>query len=211
VGLELSKDLVHDFYLVPIPKKPIVLPDILYDLAKWDLKPQYEDSLDGLITIMRDNPNLVIELGSHTDIRSSDEYNDTLSYKRAKSCVDYVVSQGIAADRLVPKGYGERVPRILEKDKTVLYKGKEYSFSKGQVMTEEFINGLATEGEKEAAHQLNRRTTFQILRTDYVPSANTNTPVNPNIEIIKPDEDIPEDGSDGGTTPENPGGGEGGN
>ncbi|HPE99472.1 MAG TPA: OmpA family protein [Bacteroidales bacterium] len=212
VGLEVSKDLVHDYYLVPIPKKPIVLPDILYDLARWELKPQYEDSLDGLVTIMKENPTLVIELGSHTDIRSSDDYNDTLSYKRAKSCVDYIISQGVEPDRLVPKGYGERVPRVLESDKLVVYKGKEYRFSKGQVMTEDFINGLATDGEKEAAHQLNRRTTFQILRSDYVPKANTNTPVNPEIQIINEggeDEGGEDEGED--TNTENPGGGEGGN
>ena len=103
----------------------------------------------------------------------------------AKSCVDYIISQGIEPDRISPKGYGERVPRLLEKDKTVNYKGKDYTFTKGQVMTDEFINGLKTEGEREAAHQLNRRTTFQIIRTDYVPKADTNTPVNPQIQIIK--------------------------
>ncbi len=184
VGLETSKDLVRDFYLDPIPKKPIVLPDILYDFNKWDLKPQYEDSLFGLVEIMKENPTFVIELGSHTDTRGSDTYNDTLSYNRAKSCVDYIISQGIEPDRISPKGYGERVPRLLEKDKTVNYKGKDYTFTKGQVMTDEFINGLKTEGEREAAHQLNRRTTFQIIRTDYVPKADTNTPVNPQIQII---------------------------
>ena len=202
VGLETSKDLVHDFNLVPIPVAPIVLPDILYAFDRWELQPQYEDSLDGLVTTMKENPNFVIELGSHTDIRGEDIYNDTLSYKRARSCVEYIVNQGIEGDRIMPKGYGERVPRILEKDKRVPSPAKKdtvYTFKKGTVLTEEYINSLKTKDEQEAAHQLNRRTTFQILRTDYVPKANTNTPVNPEIQIIN-DEDNGE-GSDAGDKP----------
>jgi peptidoglycan-associated lipoprotein len=194
VGLEQSKDLVHDYNLVPIPVKPIVLPDILYDFNDFKLLPQYEDSLDGLVIIMKENPTFVIELGSHTDLRGSDDYNDTLSFQRAQSCVTYIISQGIEPDRIVPKGYGERVPRVLEKDKTVIYKDKPYTFVKGTVMTEEYINSLKTKEEQEAAHQLNRRTTFQIIGTDYVPKKDTNTPVNPNIQIIK------DDGNDGTNT-----------
>ncbi|MBN2730023.1 MAG: OmpA family protein [Bacteroidales bacterium] len=190
VGLIESKDLVHDFNLVPIPKKPIVLPDILYDFNKWDLKPQYQDSLLGLVQIMKENPNLIIELGSHTDVRGSDEFNDTLSFKRAKSCVDYIVTeQGIEPDRIKPKGYGERVPRLLQKDKTVIFEGDTFFFEKGLVMTEEYINGLSSRKEQEAAHQLNRRTTFEIVGTDYVPQKDTNTPIDPKIEIINNDGD----------------------
>lgn len=185
VGLIESKDMVHDFNLVPIPKKPIVLPDILYDFNKWDLKPQYQDSLLGLVQIMKENPNLIIELGSHTDIRGDDDYNDSLSFKRAKSCVDYIVTeQGIEPERIKPKGYGERVPRLLDKDKVIIEKGDTFYFEKGTVLTEEYINSLTTKNHKEAAHQLNRRTTFEIVGTDYVPQKDSNTPVNPNIEII---------------------------
>ncbi|MDI3479086.1 MAG: hypothetical protein PWQ43_1094 [Rikenellaceae bacterium] len=183
VGLDRSKDLVHDFYLAPIPKKPIVLPDILYDFDDWQLKPQYQDSLNGLVEILKDNPKIVIELGSHTDSRGSLEYNDSLSFKRAKAVVDYLISKGIESDRLIPKGFGERVPRVLENDKTVIINDKEYTFTKGTVLTEEYINSLKTEDEREAAHQLNRRTTFQIISEDYVPSGEQNKPVQ--IEIIK--------------------------
>jgi peptidoglycan-associated lipoprotein len=185
VGLEQSKDLVHDYNLVPIPVKPIVLPDILYDFNKWVLKPQYEDSLDGLVQIMKENPTFVIELGSHTDSRGSDDFNDSLSYKRAKSCVDYIISQGIEPGRIVPIGYGKRVPRVLEKDKTIIEKGDTVKFVKGTVITDEFIGSLKSKNEQEAAHQLNRYTDFRILRSDYVPQKGTNTPVNPNIQIIK--------------------------
>lgn len=188
VGLDRSKDLVHDFNLVIIPKKPIVLPDILYEFNKWDLLTQYEDSLSGLVTTMKENPNLIIELGSHTDLRGSEDYNDTLSSKRAKSCVDYIIAQGIEADRISPKGYGERVPRVLESDKTVVFEGDTFKFAKGVTMTEEYINSLTSHKEREAAHQLNRRTTFQIIGTDYVPKKDANVPVNGNIEIAKPDD-----------------------
>lgn len=166
VGLQASKDLVVNFMLEPIPPEPIPLPEIRFELAKWDLQEKYKDSLNGLIKTMKDNPTLVVELGSHTDFRASLEYNDTLSLKRAKSIVDYLISQDIAAARLEPKGYGERMPRTLRKDITI----DGVTFSKGTTLSEDYINRLRTTREKEAAHQLNRRTTFKILRTDYVPS-----------------------------------------
>ncbi len=171
VGLEQSKDFVIDFVLIPIPVKPIVLPEILYDLAKWDLKPQYQDSLQGLITILEANPNLTIELASHTDIRASDQYNDTLSQKRAQSVVDYLIERGIDPDRLVAKGYGEKVPRIMAK--TMEREG--YSFNEGDVLTEEYINRLPGKAVQEAAHQLNRRTEFSVLSMNFVPKPKIDT------------------------------------
>jgi len=165
VGLEKSKDLVRNFILRPIPKKPVVLPDILYDLAKWDLKPQYRDSLQGLIETLDANETIVVELASHTDTRDSDERNDILSQKRAQSVVDYLITRGIDPDRLVAKGYGERVPRTLTKD--IAREG--YTFTSGSVITDSLIEQLPNPAVKEAAHQLNRRTEFSILRNDYIP------------------------------------------
>jgi len=165
VGIEKSKDLTRNFILRPIPKKPVVLPDILYDLAKWDLKPQYQDSLQGLIETLDANENIVIELASHTDTRDTEERNDVLSQKRAQSVVDYLISRGIDPDRLVAKGYGERVPRVLSKD--IIREG--YTFKAGTVITDSLINTLPNNEIKEAAHQLNRRTEFSILRNDFIP------------------------------------------
>ncbi len=165
VGLEKSKDLIRNFVLRPIPKKPVVLPDILYDLAKWDLKPQYRDSLQGLIETLDANETIVIELASHTDTRDSDERNDILSQKRAQSVVDYLISRGIDPDRLVAKGYGERVPLALTKDIT----REGYTFVSGTIITDSMINLLPNQAVKEAAHQLNRRTEFSILRNDFIP------------------------------------------
>jgi peptidoglycan-associated lipoprotein len=152
-------------------------------LAKWDLKPQYQDSLQGLIQTLRDNPNLVIELASHTDLRDSYERNDVLSQRRAQSVVDYLIIRGIEPARLVAKGYGERVPRELKSD----YNRNGVMFEKGSVLDEEFINSLGSGKEKEAAHQLNRRTEFRVLRKDYVPSG-TNVDITQLNILVNPDD-----------------------
>lgn len=178
VGLTENTDLKQDFKLTPIPKEPIVLPEILYDLAKWDLKPQYQDSLEFVYNIMTQNPTLVVELRSHTDARADDKYNEELSQKRAQSCVDYLVNvKGIDAGRLVAKGYGEYMPRTLDRDYTVTYERKQYTFAKGTKLTEEYINSLSPKNYQEAAHQLNRRTELYILRDDYVPGGDSIAPV----------------------------------
>lgn len=170
VGLSENTDLKQDFLLTPYPVEPIVLPEILYDLDKADLKPQYQDSLMSLYDIMVKNPTLVVELRSHTDYRATDEYNEELSQRRAQSCVDFLINdKGIDAERIIPKGYGEYKPRKLDKDMTVTYNRKPFTFKKGTVLTELYITGLASKDEQEAANQLNRRTEFMILRDDYVP------------------------------------------
>jgi len=84
VAVEESKTFEQNFELVGI-KKPIRLPEILYDLAKWDLKPEFQDSLSGLINTLNDNPNITIELGSHTDSRGDNKSNAILAQKRAQS------------------------------------------------------------------------------------------------------------------------------
>lgn len=175
VGLLENKDLKRDFRLIPIPKDPIVLPDILYDLGRWELKPQYEDSLAGLFKIMTENPTFVIELRSHTDVRPIPMTNDTLSQRRAESCVNYLVNKGINPDRLVAKGYGEKVPRTLHRNLVSNYGGQDYTFSMGTVLTPEYISALNGRNNQEAAHSLNRRTEFRILRDDFVPPTSTDS------------------------------------
>ena len=165
--------------LTPIPEEPILLPDILYEYNKWDLKPQYQDSLMVLVKILNDNPNLVIELGSHTDSRASDAFNDVLSQKRAQTVVDFLISQDIDPERLIAKGYGERVPRKLDKD----YYFKGYTFKKGTVLTDRFINSLGSDELKEAAHKLNRRTEFKIVSKNYKP-AKKPVPAAPVVQIV---------------------------
>ena len=88
-------------------EKAIVLNNIYYDLDKWDIRPDAAKVLDSLVLIMNDNPEIFIELGSHTDARAPDDYNMDLSQKRAKSAVDYIIGKGVKAERIVAKGYGE--------------------------------------------------------------------------------------------------------
>lgn len=170
VGLVASKDFVHDFVLSPIPRGPVVLPEILYDLGKWDLKEQYQDSLMDLIVMLEKNPRLVIELASHTDSRPIAMTNDSLSQYRAQSVVDYLIKRGIDGERLVAKGYGSRVPRTLNRRMVSVYEKESYAFDSGAVLTDAFIDSLPQRGMREAAHQLNRRTEFSVLREDFIPS-----------------------------------------
>lgn len=189
VGLEHSRDFVIDFNLEPIPVEPIELPEILYALDRWELQPQFQDSLNDLIETLNNNPTLVIELGSHTDARGSHVYNDTLSQRRAQSVVDYLIEKGIAPDRLEARGYGKRVPKTLERD----IRREGHLFKKGSVLTEEFINGLPNVRVREAAHQMNRRTEFRILHDNYVPH-DENIPIERGrIEIIDDLDAIEED------------------
>ena len=87
--------------------KVFVLDNIYYDLDKWDIRIDAEIELDKLVLILQDNPDIKIELSSHTDVRAPDEYNMDLSIKRANSAVRYIISQGIDKLRLTAKGYGE--------------------------------------------------------------------------------------------------------
>ncbi|SNS58634.1 Outer membrane protein OmpA [Belliella buryatensis] len=89
-------------------EKSIVLENIYYDLDKADIRPDAAIELDKLVQILKDNPSIRIELSSHTDARATDAYNDALSQRRAESAVQYIVSKGIDADRLVARGYGKR-------------------------------------------------------------------------------------------------------
>ncbi len=88
-------------------EKPVVLENIYYDLDKWAIRSDAALVLDSLVTIMNDNPDIYIELGSHTDARQTDEYNLDLSWKRARSAVTYIINAGVDAARVTARGYGE--------------------------------------------------------------------------------------------------------
>ena len=148
-------------------------------MGKWELKPQYQDSLNGLIKTLELNPKITIELSSHTDSRPIPMTNIELSKRRAQSVIDYLISKGIAADRLKAKGAGETEPKVLKSD--VVKDG--FKFKKGTVLTDEFINSLKSKDEKEAAHALNRRTEFRVLSKNYVPTKNSNVEA-PKVELI---------------------------
>jgi outer membrane protein OmpA-like peptidoglycan-associated protein len=84
-----------------------VLENIYYDFDKHNIRPDAALILDKLVATMRDNPTLKIELSSHTDSRGTHRYNEALSQRRAQAAVDYLVTRGIARDRMQAKGYGE--------------------------------------------------------------------------------------------------------
>ena len=185
IDYETSQDIVKNYQISTIPNTPVVLPDILYELSRWELRPQFEDSLRGLIEILQVNPNITIELASHTDNRDSHESNDILSQKRAQSVCDYLVIRGIDPYRLKAKGYGERVPRTLHKD----YKYNSFVIPSGTKLTEEYINKLPKDVQ-EYAHQLNRRTEFKVISKDYVPREDINDDQMANVEILPEDNAI---------------------
>ena len=162
-GQDKSREFMVTILLTAIDK-PIELPNILYDFGKWDLRPESMVSLDKLVETLIDNPNVTIELMSHTDSRDTEEYNQTLSQKRAQVVVQYLIDKGIAAERLEAKGYGESTPKVVD----ALIAGQNSFLKTGTALSEQYINTLANDEQKEIAHQINRRTEFKVLRTDYV-------------------------------------------
>ena len=163
-GLDRSRDF-KTIILLASTAKPIELPNIFYDFAKWDLRPESMVALDKLIETLNENPNITIELGSHTDSRGSDQDNINLSQKRAQSVVNYLIEKGVVSDRLIPKGYGESTPKVVDKKMAA-----QYTFLKeGATLTEAYINSLSDSDLQEIAHGVNRRTEFRVLSSDYKP------------------------------------------
>lgn len=161
-GLEENKEFNKDFdFPLKSTSKAIVLNNIYYDLDKWFLRPESKDTLAAIVTTLEQNPTIVVEFSSHTDFRATDQYNQKLSERRAKSVIDFLISKGIPKDRLTYAGKGEKEPWVM----TIPDGGLKI----GDVLSESYINGLANDADKEKAHQYNRRTQFKVLRTDYVP------------------------------------------
>ena len=112
---------------------------------------------------LKDNPNVVIELKSHTDYVGNNRSNQRLSQKRADACVDYLVGIGIDPGQLVAVGAGEDEPFVIEV--------KDGRFKEGDVLTESYIRKIKFKKNKNKAHQYNRRTSFKVLREDYIPQS----------------------------------------
>lgn len=158
---EADAEYEVDFILASI-NKPVVIDNIFYDFDKATLRPESKTALDEMVEVLKDNPNVTIEMASHTDRKGSEEYNINLSSRRAKSVIDYLIEHGIAADRLQSQGYGKSRPKTITKKLA-----REYpQFNEGDVLTEEYILNLDPENQ-EIADQINRRTEFQVLSIDY--------------------------------------------
>lgn len=132
IGDTLFVDLIFDRIVID---KPIVIENIYYDYNKWNIRPDAAVELDKIVTLLIDNPHIIIELGSHTDSRGTKQYNEWLSQQRAESAVNYIISKGISEERITAKGYGEY----------------------------ELVNNCSDGVQcTEEAHQNNRRTEFKV-------------------------------------------------
>ncbi len=158
-GIEFSKNFIVDLNVDPI-KKEIILPLIKYDFNKYDLRPESLIDLDRLAEGLLDNPNVVVELKSHTDFVGSNAQNNKLSQQRADACVSYLISKGIEAERLLSKGMGEKEPFVIEEE--------DGRFKVGDVLTKTYIKKILFRKNREIAHQYNRRTSFKVVSEDYV-------------------------------------------
>lgn len=111
IGIKESTTLNTQLNLKKIPDKPIVLPGILYEFDSAELTPGAKTEIDtALMPILVDNPDIIIQISSHTDSRGTDSYNMKLSARRAESVVKYLIANGIDKKRLESKGFGETVP-----------------------------------------------------------------------------------------------------
>ena len=128
-----------DLYLSPlIVDNQIVINPIFFDFDKWNIRTDAKYELENIVDVMRQHPTMVIKIESHTDSRGSDRYNEKLSDRRAKSTRDYIISRGIAKDRIESAiGYGE------------------------YQLLNECADGVKCSEEK---HQENRRSYFYIVK-----------------------------------------------
>lgn len=107
------KEIHKDLYLVPIEIGSVVrLNNVFFDFDKWDLRPESFLELDRVVKLLKENPAIEIEMSAHTDSRGSDEYNFKLSDNRARSVMEYIISKGIHASRIISQGYGETKPVV---------------------------------------------------------------------------------------------------
>jgi outer membrane protein OmpA-like peptidoglycan-associated protein len=137
-GLTSAAPINQTLYLTPIVlNKAIRIDNIYYDFDKAAIRPDAARELDKLVTMMKENPTIWVELGSHTDSRGNDKYNLRLSQNRAESAVQYIIAKGVEKNRIFAKGYGETVP------------------------VNGCVNGVNC---SEAEHQLNRRTEIKIIK-----------------------------------------------
>ncbi len=137
-GLTKSEVIKKDLFMNQIViGKAIRIDNIFYDFDKFNIRTDAAEELDKLVTVLKENPTIWIELGSHTDSRGNDLYNQKLSQNRANSAVTYIISKGIGRERITAKGYGEKM------------------------LLNNCANGVQCSDE---AHQLNRRTEFKITK-----------------------------------------------
>lgn len=160
-GVKGSKTFTVDFVL-PAVFRPVQLDKIFFEFAKWNLTADSEKGLQELLKLLKDNPNIMIELSAHTDFVGNNAANQQLSERRAQSVVDYLIKAGVQPERLIAKGYGEEKPFVVDEQTQA-----KYSFLPVEtVLDEAFILGLTKE-QQAIANQINRRTEFKVLKMNF--------------------------------------------
>ncbi len=161
-SVEQEKQYVLQFPL-PSINVPVLVRNVFYEFDSAKLTDNSREALNRLAKMLKENPNITIELAAHCDYRGNDDYNLRLSQRRAESVVGYLTdSCGIDSARLTAIGYGEKAPKIVNKK---LLESQPY-LHEGDTLTETYILTLTPE-QQEACNALNRRTEFRVLRTTY--------------------------------------------
>ena len=143
----------------------VELPNIFYDFGKWTLNEQSKGALIELAELLEDNPNITIELGSHTDMVGDSLANMMLSKRRAQSVIDYLYEQGYDPDRLIAKGYGENVPVIVSEKLAA----SDTLFKAGMPLDAAYVLSLPQKEQQDKVNQINRRTELRVMTMDYMP------------------------------------------
>ena len=116
-GSIAGQPLMQNISVAPLlPGTVVDLPNIYYNFNDATLRPDARKDLDLVVSLMRQQPTMTVELASHTDCRGNDEYNQQLSQRRANGVVEYLASRGVDRSRLRPVGYGESEPRNICQD-----------------------------------------------------------------------------------------------
>lgn len=188
IGVNYDQDFIMNMGL--FPKRPIRLPEVRYVLNKWefinDETCMSKDSLEFVYNLLKDRPELILELSSHTDSRGRNDRNQILSENRARACYKYLVEErGIDPRRIVPVGKGEENPR------TVYLEGEEYHASQKEggeplILKEAYINKYRRSNRKlfEMLHTMNRRTEGAVMSLDFDPA--TAPPADPKFLTYLP-------------------------
>ena len=174
----------------------IYRPKIEFEYNKADLKYGSMIHLDSVAKFLVQNDNLLIEIGVHTDFRGSTEYSRRVTQRRAQSIMEYIITKGLNPERFIVKGYEDDVPIKIDSayfqktfvgTKITKPTAKDYSgidgktkekvfssfaeqkstFVPGVVLNEIFIRSLKSNGLRECAHQMNRRTELKIIGIGY--------------------------------------------
>ena len=154
-----EKDTLYyvDFEMIPY-NKPVILEHIFYDYDRATLRSESKHELDKLAAILRENPEISIEIAAHTDRHGNEAYNRDLSARRAQAVLDYLGVSGIDVGRIQAVGRGETEPMRVRKSIA-----SQYDFLKeGDLLTEAFIEQLIPT-QQAIADQINRRTEFRVL------------------------------------------------